>query len=217
MQPFLYIVQLCNMNQELHSFVKDSLEKKQSRTAIQEALFSAGWQEQEIAKALNSFAEIDFPVPVPRRKPYLAAREAFLYLVSFITLYITAFSFGALIFSFIDIWFPDPLRFGGGVPRTAIASLVVAFPIFLIITRALHKGAAQDPERKDSRIKKWLTYLTLVIAAGVLIGDLITVLSSLLGGELSMRFFLKASVVFLVAGSIFGYYLSDLQKEEKES
>jgi len=56
-----------------------------------------------------------------------------------------------------------------------------------------------------------------VIAAGVLIGDLITILSSLLGGELTMRFLLKALVVFGIAGSIFGYYLSDLQKEEKES
>jgi len=205
------------MSNELHSFVKESLGSKQSRAAIRGALLSAGWQEQEIIKALNSFAEIDFPVPVPRRKPYLAAREAFLYLVSFITLYITAFSFGALVFAFIDIWFPDLLRFGGGIPRTAIASLIVAFPIFLVITRALKKGAERDPERKESRVKKWLTYLTLVIAAGVLIGDLITVLSSLLGGELTMRFFLKASVVFLVAGSIFGYYLSDLQKEEKES
>lgn len=205
------------MNQELHSFVKESLGKGQSRASIKEALLLAGWQEQEIAKALNSFAEVNFPVPVPKKKPYLAAREAFLYLVSFITLYITAFSFGALVFSFINVWLPDPLWFGGGVPRTAIASLIVAFPIFLVITRALRKGAEKDPERKESRVKKWLTYLTLVIAAGVLIGDLITVLSSLLGGELSMRFFLRALTVFLVAGSIFGYYLSDLQKEEKES
>jgi len=213
----LKTVQLCNMNQELYLFVKESLGKNQSRTSIKEALLSAGWQEQEIAKALNSFAEINFPIPVPKKKPYLVAREAFLYLVSFITLYIVAFSFGALVFSFINTWFPDPLRFGGGVPRTAIASLIVAFPIFLVITRALHKGAAQDPERKDSRVKKWLTYFTLVIAAGVLIGDLITVLSSLLGGELTMRFLLKSLIVFGIAGSIFGYYLSDLQKEEKES
>jgi len=205
------------MNNELRLFVKESLEKNQSRASIKGALLSAGWQEQEIVKALNSFAEVDFPIPVPKKKPYLVAREAFLYLVSFITLYIIAFSFGALIFSFIDIWFPDPLRFGGGVPRTAIASLIVAFPIFLVITRALRMGAMQDPERKESRVKKWLTYFTLVIAAGVLIGDLITVLSSLLGGELSMRFFLKALIVFGIAGSIFGYYLSDLQKEEKES
>jgi len=205
------------MNNDLRLFVKESLEKNQSRAAIREALLSAGWQEQEITKSLSSFAEVDFPIPVPKKKPYLVAREAFLYLVSFITLYITALSFGALVFSFVGIWFPDPLRFGGGVPRTAIASLIVAFPIFLVITRALHKSATQDPERKDSRVKKWLTYLTLVIAAGVLIGDLITVLSSLLGGELTMRFFLKALIVFGIAGSIFGYYLSDLQKEEKES
>jgi len=205
------------MNNELHSFVKESLAQQKSRASIKEALLSAGWQDQEITKALSSFAEVDFPIPVPKKKPYLAAREAFLYLVSFITLYITAISFGALVFSFVDLWFPDPLRFGGGVSRTAIASLIVAFPIFLVITRALQKGAIQDPERKDSRIKKWLTYLTLVIAAGVLIGDLITVLSSLLGGELTMRFFLKAFIVFGIAGSIFGYYLSDLQKEEKES
>ena len=205
------------MNQELYLFVKESLGKNQSRTSIKEALLLAGWQEQEIAKALNSFAEINFPIPVPKKKPYLVAREAFLYLVSFITLYIVALSFGTLVFSFINTWFPDPLRFGGDVSRTAIASLIVAFPIFLVITRALHKGVAQDPERKDSRVKKWLTYFTLVIAAGVLIGDLITVLSSLLGGELTMRFLLKSLIVFGIAGSIFGYYLSDLQKEEKES
>ena len=204
------------MNSELYLFVKESLAKQQSRASIKEALLLAGWQDQEITKALNAFADVSFPVPVPKKRPYLAAREAFLYLVSFITLYITAFSFGALIFSFIDIWFPDPLSFDGGVPRNAIASLIVAFPIFLVITRSLKRGAAQDPERKDSRIKKWVTYLTLVIAAGVLIGDLITVLSSLLGGEITMRFFLKAFIVFTVAGSIFGYYLSDLQKEEKE-
>lgn len=205
------------MNQELYLFVKESLQKEQSRAAIKEVLLLAGWQKEEIAKALASFAEVDFVIPVPKRKPYLAAREAFLYLVSFITLYITAISFGSLVFSFINIWFPDPLQFSGDVPRTAIASLIVAFPIFFVITRALQRGAAKDPERKESRVKKWLTYVTLVIAAGVLIGDLITVLSSLLGGELSMRFLLKAVTVFVVAGSIFGYYLSDLQKEEKES
>lgn len=205
------------MSPELYSFVKESLAKNQSRASIKAALFSAGWHEQEIVKALNSFAEIDFPVPVPKKKPYLAAREAFLYLVSFITLYISAFSFGALVFSFINIWLPDPLNFGGDVPINAIASLIVAFPIFLVITRALRRGSEKDPERKESRVKKWLTYLTLVIAAGVLIGDLIAVLSSLLGGELSMRFLLKAAAVFGIAGSIFGYYLSDLQKEEKES
>ncbi|MDP4007298.1 MAG: DUF5671 domain-containing protein [bacterium] len=205
------------MNNELRLFVKEALEKNQSRSSIKDALLKAGWQEQEITKILNSFAEVDFVIPVPKKKPYLAAREAFLYLISFITLYISAISFGALIFSFIPIWLPDALDYGRGVSTSTIASLIVAFPIFLVLTRALHKGTEKDPEKKESKVKKWLTYVTLVIAAAVLIGDLITVLSSLLGGELTVRFFLKALTVFGIAGSIFGYYLSDLQKEEKES
>ncbi|MBI2113400.1 MAG: hypothetical protein HYT50_02380, partial [Candidatus Wildermuthbacteria bacterium] len=95
------------MNNELQSFVKASLEKGMNRDEIRSALRKAGWQEDEITKALFSFAEVDFPVAVPKPKPYLDAKEAFLYLVSFITLYISAFSFGALIFLFIDLWFPD--------------------------------------------------------------------------------------------------------------
>lgn len=206
------------MSSELILFVKESLQKGQSRASITEALLSAGWQEQEITKALRSFAQVDFPVPVPRKKPYLAAREAFLYLVSFITLYITAFSFGVLVFSFIDMWLPDPLRQYAvlSVSTNAIASLIVAFPLFLFLTRALSRSAAKDPERRESLVKKWLTYLTLVVAAAVLIGDLIAVLSNLLGGELTARFFLKAATVFLIAGAIFGFYLTNLQKEEKE-
>ncbi|MBI4138096.1 MAG: hypothetical protein HY482_00680 [Candidatus Wildermuthbacteria bacterium] len=207
------------MNSELHSFIKEALEKGKSRSSIADALVFAGWQEGAVNKAMSFFADIDFPVPVPRPRPYLAAREAFLYLVSFITLYVSAYSFGSLLFSFINRWFPDVLQYQYGafdVPRYAIASLIIAFPIFFLITRSVKKGAKEDPERKDSRMRKWLTYATLVIAAGVLIGDSIAVLSGLLGGELTIRFLLKALTVFGIAGAIFGFYLSDLQKEEKD-
>ena len=209
------------MSNELISFVKESLQKGQSRAAITEALFSAGWQEQEITKAMNSFADIDFAVPIPKPKPYLAAREAFLYLLSFITLYISAFSFGALLFQFIERWFPDSSRFVYGdisfsSLRMAISALVIAFPLYVLLMRQFMKAAAKDPERSKSLVRKWLTYLTLVVVAGVLIGDLIAVLFNLLGGEITTRFLLKAGTVFAIGGAIFGFYLSDLQKEEKE-
>lgn len=210
------------MQNELYIFVKEALEKGQSRESIQDALSRAGWEEEEIKKALAAFANIDFPVAVPRRQPYLQAREAFLYLISFIALYITAFSFGALAFSFIDIWFPDTIQQQYRDPsstglRMAIASLIIAFPLYLFMMRLLAKSAKKDPERRASKVRKWLTYLTLVVAAGIIIGDLIAVVFSLLGGELAVRFMLKALTVFLITGSIFGYYLSDLQKDEKEN
>lgn len=211
------------MNSELASFVKESLQQGQSRAAIKEALLSAGWQEREITKALNSFADIEFVTPVPRPKPYLAAREAFLYLLSFITLYISAFSFGALLFQFIDRWFPDASRvfYGQDISlsslRMAIASLIIAFPLHLALMAKLMRSAARDPERSQSLVRKWLTYLTLVVVAGVLIGDAISLLFNVLGGETTWRFFLKSLVVFLIGGAIFGFYLTGLQKEEKES
>ena len=170
------------MNNELLSFVRTALEKGESRQSIHSALLAAKWQEAEVKKALAAFAEVSFPIPVPKPKPYLAAREAFLYLLSFITLYISAFSFGALLFQFIDRWFPDASRvfYGQDISlsslRMAIASLIIAFPLHLLLMAKLMKSAARDPERSQSLVRKWLTYLTLVVVAGVLIGDAISLL-----------------------------------------
>ena len=208
------------MNNQLYSFVKESLERGLDRAAIRDALLQAGWQEEEVRNVLSSFAEIDFPVPVPRPKPYLQAREAFLYLVSFLTLYISAFSFGTLMFVFIDRAFPDPLDFGGGRSSgsltTAIASIVITFPLYLLLMWRLGKDAATKPERRESRVRKWLTYLSLVVAAGIIIGALIALLSNLLAGSLTVRFTLKAMTILAITGCIFGYYLWDLRQTEQE-
>ncbi|MBI2577755.1 MAG: hypothetical protein HYV77_02830 [Candidatus Wildermuthbacteria bacterium] len=208
------------MANELTVFVKEALEKGSSRNEIQQALLQAGWQEDQVENALKSFSDVTFPVPVPRPRPYLQAKEAFLYLISFITLYITAFSFGALVFSFIDRIFPDALSYSyrGGLAgiRFALASIVIAFPVYLFVQWRLAAAAAKDPERRESKVRKWLSYLTLVIAAGIIIGDLIALVAGLLGGEPTVRFFLKILTVLAITGSIFGYYLWDLQKEEKE-
>ncbi len=210
------------MNPELYAFVKSALERGLARAEIRDALLKAGWRQDEVEKTLSSFAQVPFPLPVPKPKPYLMAREAFLYLVSFISLYIWVFSFGALLFSFIDLWFPDIARgyyygdFTGGGMRVAISSLIVAFPLYVFLMRQLQKGAKADPERRESRVRKWLSYLTLVVASSVLIGDLISVIFNLLGGELTIRFLLKALTVFVITGALFGYYLSDLQEEKEK-
>jgi len=99
--------------------------------------------------------------------------------------------------------------------RMAVASLIVAFPIYMWLSQLTLKEVRRDPEKKSSKIRKWLTYITLFIAAGVIIGDLITLIFNLLGGDLTTRFVLKVVVVLVIAGMIFGYYLWDLRTEEK--
>lgn len=206
------------MNTELQRFVRQALSEGVSRQKIAAALKSAGWQEDEVKLAMSSYADSDLPVPVPRRKPYLSAREAFLHLLMFLTLYISAFSVGTIIFQFINTWLPDPLQYDyaregiRSALRSGTSALIIAFPVFLLTSYILAKARRKDP---DTRGSKWLTYITLFIAAGIIIGDLIGLVYNLLGGELTMRFALKVLTVGVISGTIFGYYLWDLRKDEK--
>jgi hypothetical protein len=209
------------IREELLSFVRDALARGVPRSEIQTVLLGAGWRAEEVTKALGAFAEIDFPIPVPRPKPYLSARETFLHLLQFTALYFSAWDLGRLFFLFIDRAFPDPAvsRYGDYISdqiRWSVSSLVIAFPIFLLVTRSLARAAARDVEKRSSKVRKWLTYMTLFVAATVLAGDLVTLLYNLLGGELTTRFLLKAATVALIAGSVFGYFLWDLRGEERE-
>ena len=73
-----------------------------------------------------------------------------------------------------------------------------------------------DPGKRASKIRRWLTYLTLFVSASFLIGDVVTLVYNVLGGELTVRFLLKVAVVGAIAGTAFGYYLTDLRREERE-
>ncbi|MCR4278461.1 MAG: DUF5671 domain-containing protein [bacterium] len=210
------------MNIELKTFVRDALLKEIPRKQIQSQLTKAGWPKDEIKSAMDAYADVEFAVPVPLRKPYLSAREAFLHLVMFMALYISAIGLGTLLFQFINIWLPDPIQqyyMIDGIRqslRMGTSSLIIAFPIFLWMTMLVRGAMKKDPEKRDSKIRRWLTYITLFVAAGIIIGDLIGLLNSLLGGELTLRFFLKALIVGGISSSIFGYYLTDLRSVEKE-
>ncbi|ABL65376.1 DUF5671 domain-containing protein [Chlorobium phaeobacteroides] len=206
---------------ELSEFVGKALSNGISRSRINDALQQAGWQSEQIDRALADFAEIDFPIPVPKPRPSLSAREAFFYLLLFATLYISAFNLGTLLFIMIEKAVPDPALTnipGGWLTykiRGAVSALIVAFPVFLYLSRKINQELLNTPAGRASGIRRWLTYITLFIASGILIGDMIAILYNLLGGELTLRFMLKVATVATISGTIFLYYLKGLRKEEK--
>jgi hypothetical protein len=208
------------MDAELRDFTRRALEKGFAREEIGKALQRAGWAEPDIAEALSNFAPVDFPIAVPRPRPYLSAREVFIYLVLFAALYFSAWSLGALLFEFVNRAFPDPLlnerlgAFSNDRVRWNIAALVVAFPLFLYTFRMVNRAIENDPTKRQSRPRKWLTYMTLFLAALTLTGDLVTLLYNALGGELTVRFLLKVLIIAAIAGGIFAYFLLDMRKEE---
>jgi hypothetical protein len=61
-------------------------------------------------------------------------------------------------------------------------------------------------------VRKWLLYLTLFVAALIIIIDTVMLVQGLLNGELTVRFLMKLLTVFVTAGAIFGYYFYDLKK-----
>jgi hypothetical protein len=206
---------------DLNGFVREALLRGAPRAQIESVLAGAGWPEDQVRRALAQWADVAFPVPVPRPRPYLSAREAFLYLVLFTALYISAFNLGGLLFAFIDRALPDPANrmsdemFRSGI-RWSVANLLVAFPLFAWLTTHMHRVTERDPLRRGSRNRKWLTYLTLFMGASALVGDLIALVNGVLSGELTLRFLLKVVVVAAIAGTIFLYYLTDLRKDETE-
>ena len=209
------------LNQDLIAFVKDGLQRGLARADIEAVLLRAGWPPEQVHRALAGFADIEFAIPVPRPIPTVSAREAFMYVLMFATLFVSAYNLGDLLFDIIDRRFPDPVSpraeaFTLQSIRWALSALIVAFPIFLWMAWLIARLVRADPTKRASRIRRRLTYITLFIAACVLIGDVITVVYSFLGGELTTRFVLKVITVGAIAGTAFGYYLSDLRVEEKE-
>lgn len=209
------------INEELSGFVRQGLERGLSRVELEEVLLETGWPPDQVRAALGAFADVAFAVPVPRPKPYLSAREAFIYLVLFSTLYVSAFSLGNLVFELINRAFPDPsvdpafaAQVSREVIRWSISLLVVTFPVFALVSRKNDQALKADPTRRLSEVRRWLTYLTLFVAAGFLVGDVTGVVYNLLGGELTTRFGLKVLTVGAIAGGVFGYLVRDLRKDE---
>jgi len=97
--------------------------------------------------------------------------------------------------------------------RSALAALVIVFPVFFWVSWFLKKDIAKFPEKKELKIRKWLLYLTLFVAALVIIGDLVTLVRNFLEGELSQRFVLKVIAILFIAGSVFLHYLSELKED----
>jgi hypothetical protein len=211
------------MNTDLHVFVREALSRGASRDAIRAALRDARWPEDEVEAALAAWHDAGLGLPVPRRRVGVSPREAFLYLLLFASLYLVAYHVGAILFAWIERTWPDPAFTDGMLEqrtewvRFGLASLLVAFPVYLLTARITGRAVARDPEKRNSGVRRWLTYLTLFNAACVLIGDFIAVLLGLLKGELTARFLSKAAVVAAIAGWLFTHYMGGLRRDEEDS
>jgi len=152
-------------------------------------------------------------------KPKTGPKDFFLYLAAMITLYMTVGSLIRLVFGIIDFTNPDQLNYyssfyTGGI-RFAIASLVIIFPVYLIISWILRKSIIKDQARSELWVRKWFIYITLFVAGGIVIGDFVAVVNQFLGGEITARFILKMLSMAVISLAVLGYYWYDLKRASR--
>jgi hypothetical protein len=207
-----------HMISSLTDFIEHARKKGMDHQTIRMLLISAGWKEKDIAQAMTKEA-LDMPVPMPADAG--GARDAFFHLLMFVSFFTTAISSISLLFSYINRWFPDAaftdpyyVQDNSGI-RWGMASLIVAFPLFIWISRILHREMSEHVEKASSGIRRWLTYLTLFVAAATLMGDVITLVFFLLNGEITIRFLLKVLTVLYIAGASFFYFYRSMKLSPK--
>jgi hypothetical protein len=177
-----------------------------------------GWPEEDVYRALADHYESQSSLQVPVYRRSGSAKDAFLYLLSFATLATWTLGAGSVMFTLIERWFKDPLSpanyYASGYYQMAdsLACVIVAFPVYVFVMRYIVRELEGHPEKLESPVRKWLTYIALLIAAGVVVGDLITFLTYFLRGELTARFVAKVAVVLVIAGGVFWYYMGSLQR-----
>lgn len=147
------------------------------------------------------------------------AKYTFLYLLSLITLIMTAMAVGNVVFELINKFINDPLAsfigtFNPDSIKMGIATLIIASPIYFITTKLIMKGVGSGVLNKEATPRRWLSYLIILVSSFVMLGFLISVLFSFLDGELTLKFALKALTALLIAGGIFGFYFYDVRREE---
>lgn len=147
-------------------------------------------------------------------KSRVTPKDFFLWLGVVVTLYASVYSLIDLLFEYINYVFPDALRYASdpysGAVSYDMASLLVLFPACVFLLRLIRNDISREPEKRNIWVRRWALFLTLFLAGTVIVVDLIALINTFLGGELTTRFVLKAFVVFLVAGGGFLHFFADL-------
>lgn len=148
----------------------------------------------------------------PSRK--ITPQFFFLSVTLLVSLVATAASFLSLVFATLDKVFPDVLTasytygyssYSFDTMRSAVAILIIAFPVLLTALRFWNKAVQQEQSHWDTLLKKWVLYLIFFLTSVLIVVDLITLIRYFVSGELTVRFGLKV-VATLIVGALIGWY-----------
>lgn len=159
-------------------------------------------------------------------KPKLNVGFFFLCLGILITLITSVTSFLNLVFETLNKRFPDVLnasyQYGystyeyEGI-RMALATLIIFFPVFIVVSYFWRKYAKGVVGHVDEIIKKWVIYIILFLSTITIMVDLVTLIKYFISGEITTRFILKVAITLIVAILVGVYYIFLIREKDSSS
>lgn len=205
---------------EVSAYVREALARGAARETIAADLTAAGWSRRDAARALAAWGDAPSGIPVPRPRPYVSAREAFVFGLMFLALVITCISLSQLIFALIDRLVADPLAerqaYRSSGIRWSMAMLMVFFPAFAWLAWRVDRGRT-DPDARPSLVRKWLGYLGLFAASTALLGTAVGVIFGFLDGSMTHGFLLKSLTVAAIAACVFAFFHRDTTEDRDDA
>ena len=206
------------MHDDLKHFIEQARQKGIDVASIFLLLRAKGWKDREVAEVM---AGQELGLEIPERPGVGSARDVFFHLIAFTALYAWVIALIYLTFTYIEFAFPDPAQRVSDYAiesalagiRASLATLIVSYPVFLGIWWFLLREIGRFPEKAKSAVRRWLSSMTLFVAAVTVMGDLTTVVYYLVEGDLTTRFLLKVVVLFVITAAVFGYLAQTLRSE----
>jgi hypothetical protein len=202
---------------QLRGFLTSAKSRGVSDETIVALLRHRGFSERSIYRALAAYYEATLGEPLPSRGLDVEnARDAFYYLLNFITLAFWTIALGQIFYLLIQRQFPDALDVAPAWSvregmSSQLATVIVTFPIFVVVHSLIQTQLRKRPDLYFSPVRRWLTYVALVIAAIVLVADAVWFVTSFIQGQLTIRFVLESLVLLVLGGGIFLYYLMTME------
>ena len=148
-------------------------------------------------------------------KPKVTPKDFFFWVGAMVAFYWSVIAFIFLFFNYVDYAFPNIVGYRGnpyeGSMPYEMASIIVVFPMFLLLMWLIRSDIAKAREKKDLWVRRWAIILTLFIAGLTAVIDLVTLLTAFFRGEeLTTGFLLKVLVVLFVSAVVFMHFIADL-------
>lgn len=176
------------------------------------------------------------PVVQTSKNPHILDSIGFIFM--FISMYFVASAIGMTLHYYANkmfessgiledgesIWYLVGYFIGAGDGSSYIspviyysAALIVAFPIFAALFLIMTKRTFENPDLRSLKSRKYLIYFTLVVTFIFMLYKVISLVFSLLTGNIDMDFFSHFLITMGINAVIFSYCIAQARGDHKQN